>query len=55
MSTEQLLAVPSPLPAKRSARPPRRGSVRRAEVTWGIAFVAPYAAIVLAFIVYPYG
>jgi multiple sugar transport system permease protein len=55
MSAEQVLAVPSPLPAKRSARPPRRGSLRRAEVTWGIAFVAPYAAIFLAFVLYPFG
>jgi multiple sugar transport system permease protein len=55
MSTQQLLAVPSPLPVKRSARPPRRGPLRRADVMWGIAFVAPYAAIFLAFVLYPFG
>ena len=55
MSTEQILAVPSPFPAKGSARSPRRGPLRRADLKWGIAFIAPYAAIFLAFIVYPYG
>ena len=55
MSTQQILAVPSRLPATGSARSPRRGNLRRAEVIWGIAFVAPYAAVFLAFIVYPFG
>src|SRR5262249_48355918 len=55
MSTEQLLAVPSPLPANGSARSRRRGPLRRADVTWGIAFVAPYAAVFLAFVLYPFG
>jgi multiple sugar transport system permease protein len=53
MSTEQLLAVPAPLPAKGSA--PRRGRLRRSDLTWGIAFVAPYASIFLAFVLYPFG
>src|SRR5215470_4874603 len=52
MSTE-LLAVPSHLPAK-GAQSPRRGNLRRADVIWGLAFVAPYAAVFLAFIVYPF-
>ena len=55
MSTEQLVAVPSPRPATGSARSPRRGPLRRADVAWGIAFVAPYAAIFLAFVLYPFG
>jgi multiple sugar transport system permease protein len=55
MSTEQLLAVTSPLPAKGSAQSPRRGTLRRADVTWGIAFVAPYVAVFLAFVLYPVG
>ena len=55
MSTEQVLAVPSPLPAKGSARSPRRGHLRRADLKWGIAFVAPYAALFLAFVLYPFG
>jgi len=54
MSTEQLLAVPSPLPAKGSARAPR-GPLRRADLTWGLAFIAPYAAVFLAFVLYPFG
>jgi multiple sugar transport system permease protein len=55
MSTEQLLAVPSRLPAEGSARSPRRGPLRRADLIWGIAFIAPYAAIFLAFVLYPFG
>jgi multiple sugar transport system permease protein len=55
MSTEQLVAVPSPRPATGSARSPRRGPLRRGDVAWGIAFVAPYAAIFLAFVLYPFG
>src|SRR5215470_17997118 len=54
MSTQQVLAVPAPLPAKET-RSPRRGNLRRADVIWGLAFVAPYAAVFLAFIVYPFG
>lgn len=54
MST-QLLAVPSPLPAKGSARSPRGGSLRRVDFIWALAFVAPYAAVFLAFVVYPFG
>jgi multiple sugar transport system permease protein len=52
MSTEQLLAVPSRMPA--NARSPRRGHLRRSELMWGIAFVAPYAAMFLAFVIYPF-
>jgi multiple sugar transport system permease protein len=55
MSTEQLLAVPSPLPAKGSAQSPRRGPLRRADLAWGVAFAAPYAALFLAFVLYPFG
>jgi len=53
MST-QVLAVPSPLPAKGSAGSPR-GGLRRADFIWGVAFVAPYAAMFLAFVIYPFG
>ena len=54
MSTEQVLAA-SPLPANGSARSPRRGSLRRTDIKWGIAFAAPYAAVFLAFVIYPFG
>jgi multiple sugar transport system permease protein len=54
MSAEQLLAVPSPLPAKGSARAPR-GPLRRSDLKWGLAFIAPYAAVFLAFVLYPFG
>jgi multiple sugar transport system permease protein len=55
MSTQQLLAVPSPLPAKGSARSPRHGRLHRAEFIWGVAFVAPYAVVFLAFVIFPFG
>src|SRR6202035_4569011 len=54
MSAEQLFAVPSPLPAKGSARAPR-GPLRRSDLKWGLAFIAPYAAVFLAFVLYPSG
>ena len=54
MST-QLLAVPSRLPAKGSARSPRGGNLRRADFIWGMAFIAPYVAVFLAFVIYPFG
>jgi multiple sugar transport system permease protein len=55
MSTQQLLAVPSRLPVHGSARSPRGGGLRRADFIWGAAFVAPYAAVFVAFVVYPFG
>ena len=35
--------------------PPWRGRLRRAEIIWAIAFIAPYAAAFVAFVVYPFG
>ncbi|MBV8913731.1 MAG: sugar ABC transporter permease [Acetobacteraceae bacterium] len=55
MGTQQLLAVPSRLRPQGSARSPRGGSLRRADLIWGVAFVAPYVAIFLAFVIYPFG
>jgi len=55
MSTEQLLAVAPRLSARGSGRPPRRGHLRRSDLRWAIAFVAPYAAVFFAFVVYPFG
>src|SRR5262249_19442143 len=54
MSTQQVLAAPQ-LPANGSARSPRGGRLRRADIKWGIAFAAPYPAVFLAFVVYPFG
>jgi multiple sugar transport system permease protein len=55
MSTQQLLAVPSTLPRQGSARGPRSGNLRRADLIWGLAFIVPYAAVFLAFVIYPFG
>jgi multiple sugar transport system permease protein len=35
--------------------PPGRGRLRRGEFRWALVFVAPYAAVFLAFVVYPFG
>jgi multiple sugar transport system permease protein len=55
MSTQQLFAVPSPLRKQGTARAPRGGNLRRADFIWGIAFVAPYVAVFLAFVIFPFG
>jgi multiple sugar transport system permease protein len=54
-STDQLLAVVPPLSAKGSGRPSGRGHLRGADLMWTIAFVLPYAAVFLVFVVYPFG
>ena len=45
----QTLAIGS----KAAHRPPWRRHLHRSEFVWAIAFVAPYAAVFLAFVVYP--
>jgi len=55
MSTQPLTAAGPPLAMKEPRRPSRRGQLRAAEVKWGMAFVAPYAAVFLALVIYPYG
>src|SRR5271170_7928713 len=55
MSTEQLLAVAPRLSPRGSGRPPGRGHLRRSDFRWAVAFVAPYAAVFFAFVVYPFG
>jgi len=55
MSTDQLVAARPPVSVKRPWRPPERRHPRRSDFRWGIAFVAPYAAVLFAFIVYPFG
>jgi multiple sugar transport system permease protein len=55
MSTNQLLGIAPRLPVKGSGRPSGRGHLRGADLTWTIAFVLPYAAVFLVFVVYPFG
>src|SRR5260370_22634454 len=49
MSTQQTLVVGS----MAARRPPWRRHLYRSEFVWAIAFVVPYAAVFLAFVVYP--
>ena len=55
MSTEQLLAAAPPLPARGPGQRPGRDHLRRSDFRWAIAFVAPYAAVFVAFVAYPFG
>jgi multiple sugar transport system permease protein len=54
-STQPVLAAPHPISAKRPNRLRGRRRLRGAELRWAIAFVAPYTAVFLAFVVYPFG
>ena len=49
MSTTQALAVP----ATGSGRPAWRGPAHGSELAWAVAFIVPYAGLILAFAVYP--
>jgi multiple sugar transport system permease protein len=55
MSTQQVLAGGSPVSVSGSSRPPGRQHLRHMDLKWAIAFVLPYAAVFLAFVVYPFG
>ena len=55
MTTEQLVAAGPTVSVKEPWRPPGRGRLRRSEFRWAIAFIAPYAVVFLAFVVYPFG
>jgi len=52
---QQLVATGSRAPRQRPRGRPAAGRLRRAELRWGIAFVAPYAAVFAAFVAYPLG
>jgi multiple sugar transport system permease protein len=52
-STQQALALGPPLAGRRPWRPTWFGGLQGAEFSWAIAFVVPYAAVFLAFVVYP--
>jgi multiple sugar transport system permease protein len=54
MSGTQGFAGRMPFRVNRSQQPPQRAHLRRAEIRWGIAFVAPYAAVFFAFVAYPF-
>ena len=54
MSSTQALAGEMPVPVNRR-QPPWRGRRRGSEFRWAVAFVLPYAAVFLAFVVYPFG
>ncbi len=55
------MSVAERLPAEglagfnRPLRPPRRRHLHGSDLSWAIAFVAPYAAVFLAFAIYPIG
>jgi len=54
MSMQPLAAMGPPVALKEPRRPSRHGRLRAAEVRWGLAFITPYVAVFLAFVVHPY-
>ncbi len=54
-STQQVLAAGPPLSVKAPWRPPRHRHLHGSDFIWAIAFVVPYAAVFLGFVVYPFG
>jgi multiple sugar transport system permease protein len=52
-STEQAVAFGQSITVSRSRRPPRHFSLQGSDTTWAIAFLIPYIAVFLAFVVYP--
>ena len=54
-STQQVLATGPRISVKRPWRPPGHHRLRGSDFRWAIAFVLPYAAVFLAFVVYPFG
>jgi len=55
MSGTQVFAAGRPGMGRGRWRPAWRGALRGSDVTWAIAFIAPYAAVFLGFVVYPVG
>lgn len=51
--TEEVLVGAPRLSIKGTGQPPKRRSQRAVETRWAFAFVAPYAAVFAAFVVYP--
>jgi len=54
-SPQQVLAAGPPVAVKRPWRPPGHRHLHGSDFTWTIAFVVPYAAVFLAFVIYPFG
>ena len=54
-STQQVLAAGPPVSVKGPWRPAGRRHLHGSDFIWAIAFVVPYAAVFLAFAVYPFG
>ncbi len=54
-STHQVFAAGPPTPARAPRRPLGRRRLFGSDFRWGVAFVAPYAAVFFAFVVYPFG
>jgi multiple sugar transport system permease protein len=54
MPIDGALAAGLPAPPL-GLRPSGHGRLRRAELRWALAFIAPYAGVLAAFVVYPFG
>jgi multiple sugar transport system permease protein len=52
-TTQQAIGFGGPAAVGRSRRPPWRPRLQGSDVSWAIAFFIPYAAVFLAFVVYP--
>src|SRR6185312_17339451 len=52
-STQEAIAIGRPMPARRVWRPTWPGGWLSSESSWAVAFMVPYAAVFLAFVVYP--
>jgi multiple sugar transport system permease protein len=55
MSGVQVLAAARPGVGRRPWRPAWGGALNGSDFAWAIAFIAPYAAVFFAFVVYPVG
>src|SRR5690348_4963372 len=53
-STQQVIGSRPRVAAKGPWRPPGHRHLHGSDLTWTIAFVVPYAAVFLAFVVYPF-
>jgi multiple sugar transport system permease protein len=52
-TTQQALSIGQPLQASQSRRPPWRFRLQGSETTWAIAFLVPYVAVFVLFVIYP--